>query len=103
MAKTAIVHVLGYFEGCDLHDDLMLQDKSAALDERLERGEARRAEQLASRQRPGGKVVDGALEEAQRRRRCAWPFRRCACSTAQYSGCTHLSVQGISIGISLLH
>jgi hypothetical protein len=50
---------------------LEAEDSKAALDERLERSEARRQELLAMRQLRNGKEVDGVLEDAQRRKRCA--------------------------------
>lgn len=50
---------------------LEAEDSKAALDERLERSEARRQELLAMRQLRKGKEVDGVLEDAQRRKRCA--------------------------------
>jgi TolA-binding protein len=60
---------------------LEAEDSKAALDERLEKGEARRAERLASRQLRNGKEVDGVLEEAQRRKRCVMQQRACMCGT----------------------
>jgi hypothetical protein len=51
---------------------LEAEDTKFALEERLERSEARRQERLALRQLRKGKEVDGVLEDAQRRKRWAY-------------------------------
>ena len=60
--------------------ELEKEDSKHVLDERLEKGEARRAEALAAKRqyRKGGVAVDCVLEEAQVRRKCVelfnlWP------------------------------
>jgi S-methylmethionine-dependent homocysteine/selenocysteine methylase len=86
---------------------LELEDSRAALDARLVASEARRAEVLASKQLRKGKEVDGVLEDAQRRKKCA--FRTCSftlrmhqatATTSPLAPCSQTACEGAAFLLS---